>query len=186
MIEHIDPLRCAKYGQSCTSRVSARAIISLAKPEHSAINCSPWTSRYSSLPYKGGCRPDRQGYLCGRVATAMEISHRRLNRVDVVTVVGRLTAAEAPLLQGRLNQLFDEGRYRIVLDFAGLEYVSSPGLRVLIEARKRAREWKLTDFDRGDVRIVNLPTRIKEVFDLTGFTSLFHIYDDLVEAVGSF
>jgi anti-sigma B factor antagonist len=116
----------------------------------------------------------------------MDISHRRLNRVDVVTVAGRLTAAEAPELQERINQLFNEGRYRILLDFASLEYISSPGLRVLIEARKRAREWKLTDFDRGDVRIVNLPPRIKEVFDLTGFTSLFHIYDDLVEAVGSF
>ena len=44
----------------------------------------------------------------------------------------------------------------------------------------------MTDLDRGDVRIVNLPPRIKEVFDLTGFTSLFQIYDDLVEAVGSF
>ena len=116
----------------------------------------------------------------------MEISHRRLNRVDVLTITGRLTAAEAPQVQERINQLFNEGRYRILLDFAGLDYISSPGLRVLIEARKRAREWKLTDFDRGDVRIVNLPPRIREVFDLTGFTSLFHIYDDLVEAVGSF
>jgi anti-sigma B factor antagonist len=116
----------------------------------------------------------------------MEISHRRLNRVDVLTITGRLTAAEASQVQERINQLFNEGRYRILLDFAGLEYISSPGLRVLIEARKRAREWKLTDFDRGDVRIVNLPPRIREVFDLTGFTSLFHIYDDLVEAVGSF
>lgn len=116
----------------------------------------------------------------------MDISHRRLNRVDVVSVEGRLTAAEAPELQEQITQLFNEGRYRILLDFAKLDYISSPGLRVLIEARKRAREWKLTDFDRGDVRIVNLPPRIKEVFDLTGFTSLFHIYDDMVEAVGSF
>jgi anti-sigma B factor antagonist len=116
----------------------------------------------------------------------MEITHRRLNRVDVVGISGRLTAAEAPELQEQLNALFTEGRYRILLDFANLEYISSPGLRVLIEARKRAREWKITDFDRGDVRIVNLPPRIKEVFDLTGFTSLFHIYNDMVEAVGSF
>ena len=68
----------------------------------------------------------------------MNITHRRLNRVDVVGVEGRLTAAEAPELQARLNQLFNEGRYRILLDFANLEYISSPGLRVLIEARKRA------------------------------------------------
>ena len=116
----------------------------------------------------------------------MEITHRRLNRVDIVAVQGRLTAAEAPELQQQLNQLFDEGRYRVLLDFEKLDYISSPGLRVLIEARKRAREWKLSEFDRGDIRVVNLPPRIKEVFDLTGFTSLFQIYDELVEAVGSF
>lgn len=116
----------------------------------------------------------------------MELTHRRLHRVDVLAITGRIQAPEAAKLQERINQLFAEGRFRILLDLAALEYVSSPGLRVLIEARKRAREWKLTDFDRGDVRIVNLPPRIKEVFDLTGFTSLFNIYDDIVEAVGSF
>ena len=116
----------------------------------------------------------------------VEIAHRRMHRVDVLSISGRMQAPEAAKLQERINQLFAEGRYRIVLDLTSLEYISSPGLRVLIEARKRARDWKLTEFDRGDVRIVNLPPRIKEVFDLTGFTSLFHIYDDMVEAVGSF
>jgi anti-sigma B factor antagonist len=116
----------------------------------------------------------------------MELAHRRMHRVDVLSISGRMQAPEAAKLQEQINQLFAEGRFRIVLDLANLEYISSPGLRVLIEARKRAREWKLTDFDRGDVRIVHLPPRIKEVFDLTGFTSLFQIYDDTVEAVGSF
>jgi len=116
----------------------------------------------------------------------MELAHRRLNRVDVISITGRIQAPEAAKLQERINELFSEGRFRLLLDLQKLEYISSPGLRVLIEARKRAREWKLTDFDRGDVRIVHLPPRIKEVFDLTGFTSLFQIYGDLVEAVGSF
>jgi anti-sigma B factor antagonist len=116
----------------------------------------------------------------------MEIAHRRLNRVDILSIAGRIQAPEAAKLQERINQLFAEGRYRVLLDLQKLEYISSPGLRVLIEARKRAREWKISDFDRGDVRILHLPPRIKEVFDLTGFTSLFQIYDDDLEAVGSF
>src|ERR671928_1969521 len=109
----------------------------------------------------------------------MELSHRRMHRVDILCISGRMQAPEATQLQERLNQLFSEGRFRLVLDLSQLEYISSAGLRVLIEARRRAREWKMTDFERGDVRIVNLPPRIKEVFDLTGFTSLFQIYDDL-------
>jgi anti-sigma B factor antagonist len=116
----------------------------------------------------------------------MEITHRRMNRVDLVEVSGRVDAATSPQLKQQIDALFDEGRYRIVLDLAGLEYISSPGLRVLIEARKRAREWKITDLEGGDIRIANLPPRIKEVFDLTGFTSLFELYSDTVEAVGSF
>jgi anti-sigma B factor antagonist len=116
----------------------------------------------------------------------MEITHRRMNRVDLVEVTGRVDAATAPQLKQQIDALFDDGRYRIVLDLARLEYISSPGLRVLIEARKRAREWKITDLEGGDIRIANLPPRIKEVFDLTGFTSLFELYSDTVEAVGSF
>jgi len=116
----------------------------------------------------------------------MKIAHRRLSRVDLVEVAGRVDAATSPQLKQQIEALFEEGRYRIVLDLARLEYVSSPGLRVLIEARKRAREWKITDLEGGDIRIANLPPKIKEVFDLTGFTSLFELYSDTVEAVGSF
>jgi anti-sigma B factor antagonist len=116
----------------------------------------------------------------------MNIEHRRFNRVDLVEVSGRIDAATATQLKQQVDALFDEGRYRIVLDLEKLDYISSPGLRVLIEARKKAREWKITDLEGGDIRIANLPPRIKEVFDLTGFTSLFELYSDTVEAVGSF
>jgi anti-sigma B factor antagonist len=116
----------------------------------------------------------------------MEITHKGFNRVDLLSIVGRLDAASAPKLKEQIDALFEQGRCRLVLDLAQLDYVASPGLRVLIEARKRARDRKLTDLEGGDVRIANLPPRIKEVFDLTGFTSLFEIYPDIVEAVGSF
>lgn len=116
----------------------------------------------------------------------MEITHKRFNRVDLLTISGRLDAANAPSFKQELDSLFEQGRYRIVLDLSTLEYIASPGLRVLIEARKRAREWKITDLEGGDVRIASLPQRIKEVFDLTGFTSLFEVYPEPIEAVGSF
>ena len=116
----------------------------------------------------------------------MQVNHRRMNRVDLIAVSGRVDAASAPQLKQQIEAVFDEGRYRIVLDLSELDYISSPGLRVLIEARKRAREWKFTDIEGGDIRIVHLPPRVREVFDLTGFTALFDMYDDTVEAVGSF
>jgi anti-sigma B factor antagonist len=62
-----------------------------------------------------------------------------------------------------------------------LEYISSRGLRALITARQQTRRW-----NRGDLRLCNMPVRIKEVFDLAGLTPLFKIYDNPVDAVGSF
>jgi anti-sigma B factor antagonist len=44
----------------------------------------------------------------------------------------------------------------------------------------------LTDLEGGDIRIANLPPRIREVFELTGLLGLFATYDDQTEAVGSF
>ena len=115
----------------------------------------------------------------------MDIVHTSSNNVDVLAIVGRLDAAGAPQLRQELDGLFEGGRSQVVLDLAKLEYIASPGLRVLIEARKRAREHK-RGAATGDVRIANLPSRIQEVFNLTGFTSLFEIYQDTDEAVGSF
>jgi anti-sigma B factor antagonist len=116
----------------------------------------------------------------------MEITHRAMNRVDVITVKGRLTPPEAAQLKEQFDQLFAQNRYRIVLDLSELDYISSGGLRVLIEARKRTQEARLGGSERGDIRIVNIQPRIKEVFDLTGFTAYFTYYDDLAEAVGSY
>ncbi len=116
----------------------------------------------------------------------MEISHREFHRVDLLSVNGRIDAATAPQFNQKIEELFQQGRYRIVLDLADLNHISSAGLRVLIEARKRAREWKLTDLEGGDIRLANIPPRIKEVFNLTGLTALFEQYDDTTEAVGSF
>ncbi|NBU65753.1 MAG: anti-sigma factor antagonist [Chloroflexia bacterium] len=116
----------------------------------------------------------------------MEITHKRMNRADLLSIRGRLDAMHAPALKQQIESLFAEGRYRIVLDLSELEYIASPGLRVLIEARKKARDWKLTDLEGGDIRLAGLPDRIREVFDLTGFTSLFEIFANTTEAVGSF
>jgi anti-sigma B factor antagonist len=115
----------------------------------------------------------------------VDISHRQQGEVDILGIDGRLDAATAPLLRSKIEGLFAEARARIVLDMRQLEYVSSPGLRVLIEARKRARDIRVGDVP-GDVRIVGLPERIKEVFELTGFISLFSFFDDVDAAVASF
>jgi len=111
----------------------------------------------------------------------MEITTKRLKRVDLVTVGGRIDSATAPELERILRSIVDAGRYRICMDLKDLKYISSAGIKVLISILKTCKRW-----NRGDLRLANMPPYIADVFDLAGLTPLFKIYPDTVEAVGSF
>ena len=115
----------------------------------------------------------------------MEIVHRRLPRVDVLALTGRMQAPEAEELRARIDQLFAEGHVRLILDLAGLEFMSSPGLRVLIDAQRRAQNSRAQSGGRGDIRLANASPNIRDILARTGFTSFFQVYDTLVDAVGS-
>jgi anti-sigma B factor antagonist len=115
----------------------------------------------------------------------MEIIHRRLPRVDVLALTGRMQAPEAEEFKARIDQLFAEGHVRLILDLAGLEFMSSPGLRVLIDAQRRAQNSRAQGGGRGDIRLANASPNIRDILARTGFTSFFQVYDTLVDAVGS-
>ena len=73
----------------------------------------------------------------------------------------------APELEAELNA--DLGAAdALILDFAGLEYISSAGLRVLLSAHKR-----MTDKDGMTITHVN--DVVQEVFDVTGFSDILTI-----------
>src|SRR5688500_9586993 len=116
----------------------------------------------------------------------MDISHRRLPRVDILALSGRMSAPEAHELQAKIDELFGEGRVRLVLDVTGLEFMSSPGLRVMIEARRKAQSARAQGGGHGDLRLAGASTYINEVLARTGFTSFFPVYEEVVDAVGSY
>lgn len=111
----------------------------------------------------------------------MEITSTQYKHCDVVKVSGRVDSATSPQLAEEIARINDTGRFKIVMDFTDLDFISSAGLRVLIAALKNSRR-----YNRGDLVLAGLPENIHSVFDLAGFTSIFKIYDDVITAVGSF
>ena len=80
---------------------------------------------------------------------------------------GRLDTVTAPDLEKVLNESLS-GMEELILDFAGLEYISSAGLRVLLSAQKvMNRQGKMT------LRHVN--ETIMEIFEVTGFSDILTI-----------
>lgn len=111
----------------------------------------------------------------------MEMSTVDLKRCTLVRLGGRIDGSVAPDLGANLRSLMDSGRYKIVVDMAGVSYVSSAALRELISAWKTCRRW-----NRGDLRLAEVSPNIDKVLDLTGLKTQFMIYPTEAEAVGSF
>ncbi len=111
----------------------------------------------------------------------MEVTTTQYKRCDLVKVKGRVDSFTAPKLAETLAVLTKEGRYNIVLHMGEVEYVSSAGLRVMIDAQKTCKH-----MGRGEVILAAIPKRIYDTLELAGFVPLFRFFDDEIKAVGSF
>jgi anti-sigma B factor antagonist len=97
---------------------------------------------------------------------AMTVEQQRISRGTVVLILsGRLDAANAPLLEQKIKQ-WGSDITEIVLDFAGLTYISSMGLRVILHAKKNFR------MGNRKLTIKNMNESVREVFEMTGFLNL--------------
>jgi len=114
----------------------------------------------------------------------LSISVESMKRVELITIAGRIDSSNASELDDALKQAMNDGKYNLVLNFKGVNYMSSAGLRALVAALRECKK------HRGDVVISEPSQRVAEVLDLAGLTGaedpLFKVYDDDVSAVGNF
>ncbi|MFZ5809667.1 MAG: STAS domain-containing protein [Chloroflexota bacterium] len=111
----------------------------------------------------------------------MEIKHIPYKRCDLVKVEGRIDSYTAPQLEETLNTITDGGRFKLVLDLSGVDFISSRGWWVLIENQKKCKR-----FNRGEVVLAGLQEDIQNSLNLVGMGSYFKTYEDVTGAVGSF
>jgi anti-sigma B factor antagonist len=111
----------------------------------------------------------------------METTITHYKHSDLVKVTGRVDSQTAPQLAEALDAITNASRYKIVLDMTEVDFMSSAGLRVLINTQKNCKH-----FNRGEVVLAAVPQRIYEALDLAGFVPLFTFFDDVTTAVGYF
>jgi len=105
----------------------------------------------------------------------MNIQTVKEKNAIVVTITGRLDAVTAPEYEKTVNELIGGGDLAFVIDFDGLDYISSAGLRGLLVTAKQLKG------KGGQVRFANVKGTVKEVFEISGFGSIFQM-DDSVAA----
>lgn len=102
----------------------------------------------------------------------MEITVTRASHCVIVTVKGRIDSYTAPKLSETLQEITEQGLFRIILNLQEVVYISSAGLRVLIDAQKTCQ-------NKGELALVNVPERVLDTLELVGFTSLFRFYPNV-------
>jgi len=109
----------------------------------------------------------------------MEIDSRRDKETVVVSVRGRMDALCAPDFDRVLESHLEQGAKRFVIDFGGLEYISSAGLQCILTAAKQLED------GRGEILLADLRGPVREVFEISGFDTLFPIHDTVDAALSS-
>ena len=97
----------------------------------------------------------------------MTIEIKRNVEELVLQIVGRLDTTTAPTLEKTIMENMN-GIKSLILDFKGLEYISSAGLRVLLSAQKKMQQI-------GEMKLINVCEAVMEVFEITGFADILVI-----------
>jgi anti-anti-sigma factor len=103
----------------------------------------------------------------------MELGNDRHGSVLVVRVSGRLDAVTTPAFEAHCRQSLAAGERDLFLDFGGLEYISSAGLRGVLTTAKAVAA------ARGEFALVNPQGMVRQVLDICGFLRMFKILEAL-------
>jgi anti-anti-sigma factor len=107
----------------------------------------------------------------------MEIDLKKKQNTIIITVKGRMDAVCATDFDQTLEEKINAGECSFILDFGSLEYISSAGLQCVLAAAKNLENKK------GRIMLADLKGTVKEVFEISGFDTMFSIYESVDEAL---
>lgn len=107
----------------------------------------------------------------------MEVTLEHIGKLLLVTVSGRLDTGTAPQFDAQLAPELAQLRPHIVVDLSGVLYISSAGLRSILQLVKH------TGAQGGRFGVFGAAPHIMEVIEISGFPSLMDIYPDRAAAL---
>jgi len=111
---------------------------------------------------------------------AMEIRVSQEEDAVVVEAHGRLDELASPEFERATEPLAEKDGVRVVLDLAGVEYVSSGGLRAILSLHRSVEK------RGGTLRLCTLSPFVTEVFEISGLAPLFAVYSTRQGALAAF
>ena len=106
----------------------------------------------------------------------MNTRETRSGELVVLALDGKLDGLSAPTLETQITRLRSEGAQRIVFDCAGLQYISSAGLRVFLGVAKQLQAVG------GRCGFAALTPAVREIFRISGFLELLEVHATVADA----
>ena len=100
----------------------------------------------------------------------MEATVEEKGDVVVIRVKGRLDAASSPQLEKKILSIIEAGHFKLMLNMAEVDYLSSAGMRLMLSVSKKLKHLE------GKVVACSLNDDVVEVIKMAGFQQVLEIY----------
>lgn len=110
----------------------------------------------------------------------MELTKRVLDNTLVVDIAGHLDTQTAGPAMDALQVYLDDSPDNFLINLAGLDFVSSSGLRIILRAAKQIRA------KGGNMKVCGARGMVKEVLEISGFDRLLDLHDEEAQALAAF
>jgi anti-sigma B factor antagonist len=99
----------------------------------------------------------------------MKLSDTKKGEILFLELSGRFDATTTAEFESKVKSIINQGEKKLAIDFSNLDYINSSGLRVILMAAKELKKIE------GKLVLFAMKDHIKEIFDMTGFTSIINI-----------
>jgi stage II sporulation protein AA (anti-sigma F factor antagonist) len=107
----------------------------------------------------------------------MQASGEMVDDVLLLSIEGQINGNNAASLEQNLRAYVDKALYRIALDFTGVDYISSAGLRVVLLLAKQLKE------HAGALALFGLRKSVLDIFEMCGFVDILTIVKSREDAL---
>lgn len=115
------------------------------------------------------------------LTVSLIIHPRQVDHVTILDISGRITLGEElDTLRNSIRALLAEGKKKIILNLARVDYIDSSGVGELVGCFTTVRN------QEGELKLLNLTQKVKDVLHVTKLYTVFDVKDDEFKAIKSF
>jgi anti-sigma B factor antagonist len=111
----------------------------------------------------------------------MKFKVREEGNVTIIDLSGKLMGGfDADVFRDLVHELIEKGRKKIVVNLAGIKWINSTGVGILITGYTTLRK------NKGDLKLLNVSNKIESMLYVTKLNLIFECFEDEREAIQSY